>query len=141
LGPRFCFGGGSEIFFFCFSFWVRDFVLFVCWYNRPPDGFELKSTATPQSRALQAEIEPATQRIALPTRPTIPYPCLQQHNSSLKTDRSKGTCNLRLHGCTAPAGHPSDSSVGPHEPGGCHLITVAEEPLEAGGRSGDYHYT
>ena len=27
---------------------------------------------------------------------------------------------LSLHGCTAPAGYPSDSSVGPRKPGRCH---------------------
>ena len=27
---------------------------------------------------------------------------------------------LSLHGCTAPAGYPSDSSVGPRKPGCCH---------------------
>ena len=62
---------------------------------------------------------------------------LQWHLTQPRGVRSRP--RLSLHGCTAPAGYPSDSNVGPRKPGG--IIIVAEEPLGAGGRSGDYRYT
>jgi hypothetical protein len=43
---------------------------------------------------------------------------LQWHLDQPRGVRSRP--RLSLHGCTAPAGYPSDSSVGPRKPGCCH---------------------